>query len=115
MTHAELSLPIRVGDDWWVSSTVGKEAGYLMAEVVKEEDKLMPPVKGWQYGIVGGFFDSDPTLVCSREVSTACREIVVNLYGGAKEKYPELAGIYKPVEGKMNMGRWVGSYKKRKN
>ena len=53
------------------------------------------------------------TLVCSREVSTACREIVVNLYGGAKEKYPELAGIYKPVEGKMNMGRWVGSYKKK--
>ena len=62
MTHTELSLPIRVGDDWWVSSTVGKEAGYLMAEVVKEEDELMPPVKEWQYGVVGGFFDSDQPL-----------------------------------------------------
>ena len=108
MTHTELSLLIRAGDSWYVNDEVGEEAGWLEAEVVSEEDKLIPPLKGWQY-YDGSEWESDPTLECSREVSTTCREVVVNLYGGAKEKFPYCAGRYLPVKGKMNRGRWVGS------
>ena len=109
MTHTQLSLLIRAGDYWWVSLEVGLENGWLKAKVVSEEDKLIPPLKGWQYYASSLKWESDPTLECSREVSTACSEVVVNLYGGAKEKYPECAGRYLPLLGKMNRGRWVGS------
>ena len=79
----------------------------------------MPPVKGWQYAAGGGKYQSDPTLECSRQVTPACKKIIVELDGGAKEKYPELAGSYLPVikiklpsylpvEEKINRGRWVG-------
>ena len=90
---------------------MGKEGGNLEAKVVTEEDKQMPPVKGWTYWD-GDEDQSDPTLVCSREVTPACSEIVVELQGAAKEEYPELAGSYLPVdlEGEINRGRWVGSY-----
>ena len=88
---------------------MGKEGGGLKAKVVTEEDKQMPPVKGWTYW--GDDKDqSDPTLECSREVTPACSKIVVELQGAAKEKHPELGGSYLPVKGKINRGRWVGSY-----
>ena len=102
------ALLIRVGDFWWVSRELGKK-GWLRAKVVTEEDKQMPPVKGWTYW-GGGKDQSDPTLECSREVTPACSEIVVELQGAAKEKYPWCAGSYHPVKGKINRGRWVGSY-----
>ena len=107
--HTELSLLIRAGDFWWVGSKVGKKGDWLKAKVVTEEDKQMPPVKGWTYWDKREW-ESDPTLVCSREVTPACSKIIVELKGSAKEKYPWLAGSYLPVEGKINRGRWVGSF-----
>ena len=107
--HTELSLLIRAGDFWWVNEEVGKETGWMEAKVMTEEDKQMPPVKGWTYWD-GGEDQPDPTLECSREVTPACSMIIVELQGAAKEKYPELAGSYLPVKGKINRGRWVGSY-----
>ena len=109
--HTELSLLIRIGNFWRVNNEVGKGkgGGELEAKVVTEEDKLRPPVKGWTYWD-GNKWESDPTLECSREVTPACSKIIVELQGSAKKKYPDLAGSYLPVEGKINRGRWVGSY-----
>ena len=120
--HTVLSLLIRAGDFWWVGKEVGEEWGWLRAKVVSKEDQMMPPVKGWQYTeykdnplaifwqSLFGNWHSDPTMVCSSDLSPACSEIVVQLEGKAKEKHPECAGIYKPVKGKRQRGRWVGSY-----
>ena len=87
---------------------MGKRGNSLKAKVVTEEDKQMPPVKGWTYWD-GSKYQSDPTLECSREVTPACSVIIVELQGGAKEEWPELGGSYLPVKGKINRGRWVGS------
>ena len=106
LTHTELSLLIRAGDFWWVSDELGKEYGALRAKV--ENNEVLPPVNGWQYYGRGNWL-SDSTLVCSREVSTACEEVVVHLEGRAKEKWPMCGGRYLPLKGKMNTGRWVGS------
>ena len=92
-----------------VSEEVGKNAGWLMAKVVSKEDQMMPPVNGWTSWDSSKHV-SDPTMVCSKYVSSACGEIVVQLKGKAKKKHPECAGIYKLVEGKRQRGRWVGSY-----
>ena len=109
--HNQLFLLIRAGNFWRVYDEVGKEISWLRVKVVSEEDKLIPPLKGWQHVDFGKNWESDPTLECSREVSTTCREVVVKLYSGAQEKFgPFLAGRYLPVKGKMNRGRWVGSY-----
>ena len=79
---------------------------YLRTERQTDEDKMMPPVKGWQYG----WWEADPTLEASRQVSKPCSEVLVELHGAAKEKWPECAGIYKPLEGRHNRGRWVSSF-----
>ena len=71
------SLFIRAGEFWWVSNEVGKETGALKSKVVWEEDRLTPPLHGWQYR-VGGKWVSDPTLVCSRELSSPCGEVRVS-------------------------------------
>ena len=108
--HTELSLLIRAGDFWWVNKEVGKEEfGRLRAKGVTKLDELRPPLKGWE-NWTGDKWVSDPTMECSREVSPPCAEIIVELAGPAKEKYPRLAGSYLPVAGKINRGRWVGSY-----
>ena len=107
--HTKLSLLIRAGDFWHVYNEVGKKRGWLCAKVVTEEDKQTPPIRGWTYWD-GSKDQSDPTLVCSREVTPACSEIIVQLKGEAKEKWPELGGHYLPVKEKINRGRWVGSY-----
>ena len=119
--HTQLSLLIRAGDFWWVYSEVGIKEGWLKAKVVTEEDKQMPPVKGWTCVDGKGKWVSDPTLECSREVTPACSKIIVELQGSTKEKpgswcdlgnyswFAGLAGSYLPVEGKINRGRWVGS------
>ena len=107
--HTELSLLIRAGDFWWVNKEVGKEGGWLKAKVLTEEDKQTPPIRGWTFANGIGNWESDPTLVCSREVTPACSEIIVELEGEAKEKHPKLGGRYLPVKGKINRGRWVGS------
>ena len=104
-----LSLLIRVGDYWSVWKEVGKEVGFLKAKVGKA-DKLLPPVNGWEYYDGGYNYQSDPTMVCSRQVSLACREVIVELKGDAKKKYPESAGRYLPVEGEHQRGRPVGSF-----
>ena len=101
---------IRAGDFWWVWKELGKEGGFLSAKVVSKEDQMMPPVKGWTY--FEGTWPSDPTMVCSRDLSPACGEIVVQLEGKAKELHSKFAGIYKPVKGKRQRGRWVGSYQR---
>ena len=108
--HTELSLLIRVGDFWYVSIEVGKEGGGLKAKVVTGLDKLRPPLNGWEYSLGGGKWESDPTFECSKDVSPPCTEVIVELQGSAKEKYPRCAGSYLPVKGKINRGRWVGSY-----
>ena len=62
------SLLTRSDDYWWVSTEVGKEDGFLRAEV-GEEDQLVPPVNGWQFKKwFGTKWSSDKTLECSREV-----------------------------------------------
>ena len=104
--HTELSLLIRAGDFWFVWKELGIESGALMAKVESEVDQ--PPVKGWQYWD-GSKYELDTSLVCSREVSKPCSEVRVELQGEAKKKYPKFSGSYKPVKGKMNRGRWVGS------
>ena len=121
-----------------MSEEVGKETGWMAAKVVSKEDQLMPPVNGWEHHVGGGKWESDPTLVCSREVSPVCKEVRiesvalslfvhlvylqnnsetirlvqvrVELRGDAKKVQGHWAGIYLPVEGKINRGRWVGSY-----
>ena len=51
---------------------MGKETGFLVCSV-KEEDGLTPPLHDWQYyNAGGGKWESDPTMICSREVSPAC-------------------------------------------
>ena len=107
--HTVLSLLIRAGDFWWVNDEVGEDNGFLKAKVVSKEDQMMPPVKGWTY-YDGSKYVSDPTMVCSSDLSPACGEIVVQLEGKAKELLSFCAGIYKPVKGKRQRGRWVGSY-----
>ena len=69
------SLFIRAGKFWFVYTEVGKETGFLACSV-KEEDQLTPPLHGWQYWD-GGKWESDPMLVCNREVSSPCREVRV--------------------------------------
>ena len=102
------SLLIRAGDFWQVGSEVGKEAGWLKAKVENNQD--LPPVNGWQYHAGGGNWPYDSTLVCSMELTTACEEVVVHLEGEAKEKHPGCGGRYLPLNGRMNRGRWVGSF-----
>ena len=92
-----------------MSNELGKEGSWVTARVVTEEDKLMPPLKGWQY-FDGNKMQSDPTLECTTEVSSACSEVVVELHGAVKMKHPGLDGSYLPVKEKHNRGRWVGSY-----
>ena len=71
------SLFFRTFDDfWWVSTEVGKKAGVLMSKG-DWNDRLAPPLHGWQY-LSGGKMHSDPSMVCSREVSLACREVRVD-------------------------------------
>ena len=111
--HTDLLLIIRVGDFWHVNTKVGEKGRHLKAKVVTKKDlnlDLLPPLIGWQYHVSGGKWESDPTMECSREVSPPCTEIIVELDGPAKEKYPQMAGSYFPVEGMINRGRWVGSY-----
>ena len=93
-----------------MSDELGEEDGWLAAKVETEEDKKMPPVQGWQYATDDGKWQSDPTLEASRQVWKPCSEVLVELHGAAKEKMPECAGIYKPLKGRHNRGRWVGSF-----
>ena len=79
--------------------------------MVTEEDNQTPPIRGWTYWD-GCKYQSDLTLVCSREATLACSTIIVELEGEAKEKHPKLGGRYLPLKEKINRGRWVGSYKK---
>ena len=87
---------------------MGKKDGWLRAKVVTEDDKQNPPLEGWTYYLYGGEWKSDPTLVVSRELTPVCSEIIVEVKGEAKKKYPELGGRYIPLKGTMNRGRWVG-------
>ena len=70
------SLFIRAGKFWFVYTEVGKETGFLVCSV-KEEDGLTPPLHGWQYWD-GDKWESDPTMVCSREVLPPCTEVRVD-------------------------------------
>ena len=67
-----LSPFIRAGNHWWVSDQLGKEDGHMRAEV-GEENKRLPPVKGWEVYTPGKFMfrkgewsSKDHTLECSR-------------------------------------------------
>jgi len=96
----------RAGDIWWVSRVVGVDDGYLKAKVVNKED-LLPPLNGWTYRDGGFSWQSDPTMTCSREVSPACSEVSIEISGRAQEKYPECAGRYLLMQGKLIRGRGV--------
>ena len=112
MLITALSLLIRVGDCWWVWSKVGKKDGWLKAKVGEADDKLLPPVSGWEFHDWSKW-QSDPSMVCSREVSAVCREVIIELKGDAMAKHPECAGSYLPVEGEYQRGRPVGSFDNR--
>ena len=71
------SLFIRAGEFWWVNDEVGKKTGWMKSKGVWEEDRLTPPLHGWQYWD-GNKMQSDQTLECSREVSLVCREVRVD-------------------------------------
>ena len=75
-----------------------------------ESNHLLPPVQGWEYLDVVHKWQSDPTMVCSRQVSPLCTEVIVELHGVAMEKHPDCAGSYLPVEGEHIRGRLVGSF-----
>ena len=81
---------------------------FLRAEV-GEEDQLVPPVNGWQFKD-GTKWSSDPTLECSRDLSEPCKEIVVELGGEAKKKWPRCEGSYLPVDGRIIRGRPVSAF-----
>ena len=79
MTPTLNSLFIRAGEFWFVSNEVGEEDGDMRSKVVREEDRVTPPLHGWQYwNRFDGKWKSDKTLLCSREVSSACREVRVD-------------------------------------
>ena len=61
-----------------MNDEVGKKGGFMKSKVVREEDRLTPPLHGWQY-YDAHKWNSDTTLVCSREVSPACREVRVDM------------------------------------
>ena len=88
---------------------------FLRAEV-GEEDQLVPPVNGWQVKDGSNMFldgikwCSDPTLECSRDLSEPCKEIVVELRGEAKKKWPRCDGRYLPVDGTIIRGRPVSAF-----
>ena len=77
MTLTLNSLFIRAGEFWRVNDDVGEGNGWLVSKVEREEDRLTPPLHCWQFGC-DGKWESDPTLVCSREVSPACTEVRVD-------------------------------------
>ena len=103
-------LTIRVDDYWWGSTKVGKKYGCFLRAKAEEADQLVPPVNGWQFHD-GIKWSSDPTLECSRDLSESCREIVVELHGEAKKKWPRFCeGRYLPVEGMIIRGRPVSAF-----
>ena len=66
-----ISSFIRVGNHWWVSDQLGKEGGYMRAEV-GEADQRLPPLKGWEVykpgkwiSWKGEWSSEDQTLECS--------------------------------------------------
>ena len=87
---------------------MGSEVGSLRAKVEKA-DQLVPSVNGWQF-FDGTKWSSDPTLECSRDLSEPCKEIVVELRGEAKKKWPRCEGSYLPVEGTIIRGRPVSAF-----
>ena len=92
-----------------MNDEVGKETGGLRAKVVSDKNQLdQPPLKGWQYYDGDNYkWESDTTMVCSRQVSPAYTKIIVTLRGAAKQKHPKCAGSYLPVEGVHQRGRLV--------
>ena len=80
-----------------------------MRAKVEEADQLVPPVNGWQI-YDGNKWSSDPTMECSRDLSEPCKEIVVELGGEAKKKWPRCEGSYLPVEGTIIRGRPVSAF-----
>ena len=80
---------------------LGEEDGYLKAEA-GEADQLFPPVTGWKY-LRGSNWVPDPSLECSREPSTPCKEIRVEV--GGKDKAS--SGVYLPLDGEYRWGRQV--------
>ena len=77
LPHNQLSLLLRAGDHWWVSSDRARKKGGGDALAVKE-DSLVPPINGWSY-YYGGNWKSDETLECSRTVSPVCAEVRIEL------------------------------------
>ena len=70
-----------------------------------------PPVRGWEYHAGGdGKWESDPTMVCSREILSTYNKVYIQLDGAAMEDQPECAGTYVPVEGRRIRGRPVSSF-----
>ena len=119
--HTALSLLIRAGTTWYVGSEVGKYEGWLKARA----DQAFPPTRGWSYWdgsnwLQGPNFETQiewlfnqnndgpswrpvPSLECSRELSTPCKEIRVELGGKASTG----SGVYLPVDGEFRYGRQV--------
>ena len=80
---------------------MGRDGGWLKAEA-GEADQLFPPVTGWKYW-AGLKYLPDPSLECSGEPSTLCKEIRVEV--GGKDKAS--SGVYLPLDGEYSWGRQV--------
>ena len=103
-------LIIRDGYYWWVSTKVGEWVDGFLKAKLEEADQLVPPVNGWQFLDGSIKWPSDPTMECSRNLSELCREIVVELCGEAKKKWPCCQGSYFPLEGTIIRGRPVSAF-----
>ena len=116
--HTALSLLIRAGTTWFVGSEVGKYEGLLAAQAGAQ---VFPPARGWSYWdgsnrlqgpnsewLFNQNNDSPswrpvPSLRCSRELSTLCKGIRIELGGKATENND----VYLPVDGEYRFGRQV--------
>ena len=100
---------------------MGKCEGWLKARA----DQAFPPTRGWSYWdgsnwLQGPNFETQiewlfnqnndgpswrpvPSLECSRELSTPCKEIRIELGGKAREHN----GLYLPIDGEYRFGRQV--------
>ena len=97
MLPTTLSLLIRAGDYWWVSSEVGKEAGNLRAKVWRA--KLLPPVRTWEFWDEDYSGDNDDNdwhydhmIKCSKEVKWEER----------RKENEERVGIGQPLAAKVD-------------
>jgi len=100
----------RVDQLWYVSRTIGMNAGDLVAVAV-DSSQTTPPRKGWQYVIPsnsthGSMWLHDPHMECGKPI-LRCKSVSVELSGKAYGAQGRVAGRYAAVAGSWSRGRPV--------